>query len=348
MNTQIDKHLLEKVTNKINLKINDEGFRTRDIHNNIVEFLNKYPNRFLADPNKIATLKKQFSYFIGAGAGGSVIKINKNGINYACKIVKFYGNIESAKNDFINEIAYQGIISEFNISPKIYDFFLYNQNNSTYGVMIMDYLENYYTIGDFNNNISLLDYKTKNTISCNYNISLSKLLEMFIKLNIFIFDFQFMINQDGTDIKLLDFGSVTEFRPAPFILQEGDEEEGEEDIMFKDINEYREYLYNIFKFECNSKPNTSSSSTPSIRNSSINQTRKSRSRSRTRTRSRTRSSPRSRTRSRTRSRSRSRLRSRPTRSRSRSRTRRRPTRKSSRIRTRTSKIKSRPRGNRYS
>jgi hypothetical protein len=198
-----------------------------------------------------------------------VIKINKNGINYACKIIKFYGNKESAKNDFINEIAYQNIISKFNISPKIYDFFLYNQNNNTYGIMIMDYLDNDYTFSDLKNYMLQFDYQKQNRISCNYNISLTKLLDFFIKLNIFIFDFQFMINEDGTDIKLLDFGSVTEFKSAPFILQEGDEEEGEEDVMFKDINKYREFLYNIFKFECNHNHNTSLYSPPSTMKTTI-------------------------------------------------------------------------------
>ena len=86
-------------------------------------------------------------------------------------------------------------------------------NNEKYGIIIMDYLNYYETISEFRiteNNIRSIFLGTNvyTEFRKRYNESLYRVLQLFASLNLFIYDFQFMIKKNGSDIKIIDFGTA--------------------------------------------------------------------------------------------------------------------------------------------
>jgi hypothetical protein len=228
---EVEKKLFEKDTNYINT------------YTNIYEFL--------TDPTSFKSNKN----FIGSGLYGSVIKTNKidkiDKIDWGllvCKIIKIqYNDI----NPIIKEITYQKMAAERNIAPKIMDFFFYKYNeNAYYGIIIMKYLENYTTIKAFIEEFKKKEDKHKHKFYENYKETLCTTLNKFINLNLFSSDFQFMINNDGTDIQIIDFGEFSEFK-ANEVLKDGEEEWGTEDLIFENILQYRDYLYKQYTKKIN-------------------------------------------------------------------------------------------------
>lgn len=250
--SQIRKQkLIKPITEeKLNIKIN-EVKNSMHLKNSTDLDNNEILNNFLSEnPVNRMSFNKDIKSFIGSGAGGRVIKLSDK---LVCKIIdlpntclkKFENCKENNFYDFLyKEISYQILVYESitpEITPKIHDYYFYKFNNYIYGIIIMDYLKDYIKFSDFKESLHDKNKKEKEKFFDNYHKSLDSLISEFLKLKIFISDFQFMLKKDGSDIKLIDFGSVGPYK-RNVALTEGDSDFDELPIMFSNIHEHIEFI----------------------------------------------------------------------------------------------------------
>jgi len=157
--------------------------------------------------NGIESKKRSMPRYVGHGAFGTVYVIPVGRESVALKHVEIYS--ESARINFEKEIKYQIKISTMGIAPKVYDYFYCKCNDKVYGTFIMEYL------GDYNR-----DYQIYHNIN-NQNLPQSYLNQILpplkqkinniiyivvSKYNLNIDDFQIMIKNDLSDVKVIDLG----------------------------------------------------------------------------------------------------------------------------------------------
>ena len=163
--------------------------------------------------NGIESKKRSMPRYVGHGAFGTVYIIPVGRESVAIKHVEIYS--ESARINFEKEIKYQIAISELpnkegvRIAPKVYDYFYCKCNDKVYGTFIMEYL------GDYNRDYQIYHNINNQNLPQSYldqilpplKQKINNIIDIVVsKYNLNIADFQIMIKNDLSDVKVIDLG----------------------------------------------------------------------------------------------------------------------------------------------
>ena len=163
--------------------------------------------------------------YVDRGFYGLVFKSNHAQTNLAIKVIpisedKSQGLLDQEK--FNREVELQKETSMYNISPKIYDNFIYQYAGDKIiklGVIIMEYLEGY--INDFKYINEKTDHRLKVNIDKILKDNIIRTINILVDIcRIDIIDFQTMVDPITFDIKIIDFGQAKKFDPETTDIDE--------------------------------------------------------------------------------------------------------------------------------
>ena len=245
---------IKQLKNEIKIKLKKYKFGTKKYNKNEIPKTTRTSiKRIIIKKDKLQycphdiqekiSQKENHIDYLGNGTFGYVFKIVHKNKQRACKIIQIHFEGYAT---FLKEVYYQNLISSYNIAPKVYDNYLCKTNTLKYGIIIMDYLHNYLTFINFLAMIYQLSDEDMILYINLYINSLIKVVDIFVdQINLYTADFQFMIKNDATDIKLIDFGETTTLTLNK-VLRDEDEEEDITELKFSSKQEYKDYILDIY------------------------------------------------------------------------------------------------------
>ena len=162
--------------------------------------------------NAVESKKRSMPRYVGHGAFGTVYIIKVGRSEIALKHVEIY-----SPEKFQEEIDYQREVASAGIAPQIYDYFYCTCNGKLYGTILMEYLKGYMR------EYKLYEFIEKSQLPLEYiNQIMRPVIQKTIDIiniivdhfHLKIGDFQIMIKNDLSDVKVIDFGLAEKINPG--------------------------------------------------------------------------------------------------------------------------------------